>query len=199
MQRPAIQAKLEIICGPMFSGKSEELIRRLRRAIIARQKVKVFKPELDTRRGIDRVTSHNGAMIEAQPIAQIEDILSLADDAHVIGIDEVQFFSTDIINVICRLVDNGKRVIACGLDLDFRGIPFGPMPTLLAIADYITKLQSICTLCGIDAHFTQRLVNEQPARFDDPIIQLGAQEAYQPRCRSCYQIDKKPHFQQIQP
>ncbi len=189
---------LEVICGPMFSGKSEELIRRLRRATIAKQKIAVFKPHIDERRGIDRVTSHNGAAIEAQPVETVEDILSYVakNEIQVIGIDEVQFFPQEIINVICKLVDEQKRVIAGGLDLDFRGIPFGPIPTLLAIADDITKLRSICTECCSDAHFTQRLVNNKPANFDDPIIQIGAQEAYQARCRGCYIIDKKPTFKQ---
>jgi thymidine kinase len=187
---------LEVICGPMFSGKSEELIRRLRRANIAKQKIAVFKPELDTRRGVHRVTSHNGNAMDAHPIAQLADILTHVNEhnVEVIGIDEVQFFPYGIIEVISTLVDAGKRVIAGGLDLDFRGIPFGPIPTLLAIADEITKLRSICTVCCKDAHFTQRLVNNIPANFDDPIILLGAEEAYQARCRSCYIIDKKPIF-----
>jgi thymidine kinase len=190
------KGSLEVICGPMFSGKSEELIRRLRRANIAKQKIAVFKPELDTRRGVDRVTSHNGSAMEAQPIADLDDIMQhvAQNDIEVIGIDEVQFFPHDIIAVICHLVEAGKRVIAGGLDLDFRGVPFGPIPTLLAIADDITKLRSICTICCKDAHFTQRLVNNAPANFDDPVIQLGAEEAYQARCRSCYIIDKKPMF-----
>lgn len=189
---------LEVICGPMFSGKSEELIRRLRRASIAKQKIAVFKPHIDERRGIDRVTSHNGSAIEAQPIERVADILRYVADnsVKVIGIDEVQFFPQEIINIICKLVEMEKRVIVGGLDLDFRGIPFGPIPTLLAIADDITKLRSICTECCSDAHFTQRLVNNRPANFDDPIIQIGAEEAYQARCRSCYIIDKKPVFNQ---
>ncbi len=190
---------LEVICGPMFSGKSEELIRRLRRATFAKQKIAVFKPHIDERRGIDRVTSHNGTAIDAQPIDNVETILSnvMDNNIEVIGIDEVQFFPQEIITVICKLIDNKKRVIVGGLDLDFRGIPFGPIPTLLAIADDITKLRSICTECCSDAHFTQRLVDNKPAKFDDPIIQIGAQEAYQARCRSCYIIDKKPTFNQI--
>lgn len=183
---------LEVICGPMFSGKSEELIRRLRRAKIAKQKVAVFKHALDDRHDIEQITSHNGNTIAAHPIDNPEIIISTIANHNysVIGIDEIQFFSHEIINVICMLVDNGMRIIVAGLDLDFRGIPFGPMPTLLALADKITKLQSICTSCGQDAHFTQRLVDNQPAKFDDPIIKVGAQEAYDARCRTCYQIDK---------
>jgi thymidine kinase len=192
------KGSLEVICGPMFSGKSEELIRRLRRANIAKQKVAVFKPQLDTRRGVDRVTSHNGTVIEAQPIENVQDIIEhvAQQNIQVVGIDEVQFFPQEIINIICKLIENKKRVLVGGLDLDFRGIPFGPMPILLAIADDITKLRSICTICCNDAHFTQRLVNNHPANFDDPIIQIGAQEAYQARCRECYIIDKKPIFNQ---
>lgn len=190
------KGSIEVICGPMFSGKSEELIRRLRRVKIAKQEVIVFKPMLDTRRGIDRVSSHNGNHIEAIPIDETSLILTYVEqhNVQVIGIDEVQFFPHAIIPVICALVDSGKRVLLAGLDLDFRGIPFGPIPVLLAIADHITKLQAICTQCGKDAHYTQRLVNHEPARFDDPIIQVGAQEAYQARCRNCYIIDKKPSF-----
>ncbi len=185
---------LEVICGPMFSGKSEELIRRLRRAEIAKQKVAVFKHALDDRRNIDNVTSHNGNSIKAHATDTSSTILNdvANNDYSVVGIDEVQFFNQDIITVICTLINNGARVIVAGLDLDFRGMPFGPIPTLLAIADKITKLQSICTNCGNDAHFTQRLVNNQPAKYDDPIILVGAQEAYDARCRTCYKIDKMP-------
>ncbi len=193
---PTKKGSLEIICGPMFSGKSEELIRRLRRAKIAKQKIIVFKPKLDTRRGIDKVSSHNGNHIEATPIEEIDQILNqtIEDTIQVVGLDEVQFFPDGIIPIICQLIDIGKRVLVAGLDLDFRGIPFGPTATLLAIADQITKLQAICTQCGNDAHHTQRLVNHQPAQFDDPIIQVGAQESYQARCRNCYVIDKRPSF-----
>jgi thymidine kinase len=190
---------LEVVCGPMFSGKSEELMRRLRRAKIARQHVLIFKNSLDDRHAgsYEYVISHDGTKMNAQPITSIQDINSIAlqSQADVVGIDEVQFFSHDIVAIICTLVEHGKRVIVAGLDLDFRGVPFGPMPILLAIADKITKLQSICSLCGIDAHFTQRLVDNRPANFDDPIILVGAQEAYQARCRNCYRIDKMPFTQ----
>lgn len=185
---------LEVICGPMFSGKSEELIRRLRRAKIAKQKVAVFKHALDNRTDLVNITSHNGNSIQAHATDISQNILKnvVVHNYSVVGIDEVQFFDNDIITTICTLIDSGIRVIVAGLDLDFRGMPFGPIPTLLAIADKITKLQSICTSCGNDAHFTQRLVNNQPAKFDDPIILIGAQEAYDARCRSCYKIDKSP-------
>ncbi len=187
---------LEVICGPMFSGKSEELIRRMRRAKIAKQTIAVFKPALDTRGSIEHVSSHAGNSIEAQSVenAQIIYDQAMALQVAVVGIDEVQFFTNDIIVIICKLLDANKRVIVGGLDLDFRGVPFGPMPILLAIADKITKLQAICTECGQDAHFTQRLVNSNPAKYDDPIIMVGAQEAYQARCRYCYKIDKFPTF-----
>jgi thymidine kinase len=189
----ALTGSLEVVCGPMFSGKSEELIRRLRRAKIARQEIMTFKPVIDTRYQTEYVVSHDGNMLNAQAIDCVEKIFDLATSHHiqVIGIDEVQFFPHDIIAVICRLVDAGKRVIVAGLDLDFRGKPFGCIPTLLAIADSITKLQAICTECGNDAHFTQRLVNGHPARFEDPTILIGAQEAYQARCRGCYEIDQR--------
>lgn len=188
------QGMLEVICGPMFSGKSEELIRRLRRAKIAKQQVAVFKHAFDNERAnVEQVVSHNGNTINAYPTDQVIDIQTQTQQDHidVIGIDEVQFFDNEIIKTICNLVDNGKRVIVAGLDIDFRGVPFGPIPTLLAIANTITKLQAICTECGVDAHFTQRLVDGKPAKHDDPIVLIGAQEAYQARCRGCYTIDKK--------
>jgi thymidine kinase len=186
------KGSLEVICGPMFSGKSEELIRRLRRANIAQQIICVFKNKLDDRHTLEQVVSHDGNSLNAIAPENLETILKIAEEkgATVVGIDEVQFFSLDIIPIICTLIEQGKRVIVAGLDLDFRGAPFGCMPTLLAIADKVLKLQSICTLCGNDAHFTQRLVNNSPARYDDPIILIGAQETYQARCRSCFRIDK---------
>jgi len=187
-----MQGSLEVICGPMFSGKSEELIRRLRRAKIAQQTTITFKPHIDHRYGLEFVVSHNGSKVEARPLNNVHDIITIVNEvnASVIGIDEAQFFSQDIVSVICQLVNNNKRVIVAGLDLDFRGAPFGCIPLLLAVADKVSKLQAICTQCGHDAHFTQRLVNGNPAKFDDPIIMIGAQEAYQARCRGCYSIDK---------
>lgn len=186
---------LEVICGSMFCGKSEELIRRLKRANIARKHVVAFKPSIDNRSSMEYVTSHDGSKIRAIPVQDARFILELiTDDIDVIGIDEVQFFSHDIIMSICSLIDQGKRVIVAGLDLDFKRVPFGPMPTLLALADSITKLKAICITCGKDAHFSQRLVNGRPANHDDPIIQVGGQETYQARCRSCHEIDKVPTF-----
>lgn len=188
----APQGTLEVICGPMFSGKSEELIRRLRRAKIAQQSVLIFKPHIDNRYGLEYVVSHDGSKLDAKPLSNVHDILAITHEhvADVVGLDETQFFAPEIVTVICQLVQNGKRVIVAGLDRDFRGAPFGCMPALLAIADKVTKLQAICTQCGHDAHFSQRLINGNPAKFDDPIIMLGAQEAYQARCRGCYSIDK---------
>lgn len=190
------KGSLEVICGPMFSGKSEELIRRLRRAQYAKQMVLTFKSILDDRQTLEYVVSHDGTRLSAQPVAALEKIreAGLKDDVDVVGIDEVQFFPNEIIPVLCELVEAGKRIIVAGLDRDFRGLPFGPMPILLSIADKITKLQAICCECGTDATMTQRLVNNQPAAYNDPTIMVGAQEAYQARCRGCYAIDKKPTF-----
>ncbi len=186
--------KLEVICGSMFSGKSEELIRRLRRAEYARQQVQVFKHAWDDRKTTDHVHAHSGAQLGAIPVdtpATLETLV--APQAEVIGIDEVQFFSSDIIAVIMRLLQAHKRVIVAGLDLDFRGVPFSCVPALLAIADEVIKLKAVCMVCGNDAHYTQRLVNGQPARFDDPIVVVGAEECYQARCRTCYLIDIPAH------
>lgn len=188
----ASHGQLEVICGPMFSGKSEELIRRLRRAKIAQQNVITFKPHIDNRYGLEYVVSHNGSKVDAKPLENVFDIIEIAhaNGASVIGIDEAQFFAPELISVICKLIHDKKRVIVAGLDLDFRGAPFGCMPALLAIADKVTKLHAICTECGHDAHFSQRLVNGNPAKYDDPVVMIGAQEAYQARCRGCYSIDK---------
>ena len=187
---------LEVICGPMFSGKSEELIRRLRRAIIARQTVLTFKPIIDDRYAKKKVQSHDGSTINALPVENPKAILEQihGHNSSVIGIDEVQFFDNNVIGVICTLIDEGKRVIVSGLDLDFRCMPFGPMPMLLAIADKVIKLSAICTQCTAEAHFTQRLIDKKPASFNDPIVLIGAQDSYEARCRNCHQIDKKPCF-----
>ncbi len=183
------KGSLEIICGSMFSGKTEELIRRLRRAEIARQNIQVFKPKLDDRYGVTRVTSHNGLHVEAQPVAHASDILTLIEpDTTVVGIDEVQFFDWEIAEVCQRLADSGKRIIVAGLDTDFRGEPFGPMPLLMAQAERVLKLQAICVVCGDEASRTQRLVNGQPAAYDDPLIVVGASETYEARCRACHRV-----------
>lgn len=183
------EARLEIICGSMFSGKTEELIRRLRRAEIAKQKIQVFKPKLDDRYGIQRVTSHNGLHVEAQAVEHAREILALTEPGTtVVGIDEIQFFDWEIAHVCQELADMGKRVIAAGLDMDFRGDPFGPMPLLMAQAESVRKLQAICVVCGMEASRTQRLVDGEPAAYDDPLIVVGASETYEARCRKCYQI-----------
>ena len=190
------QGKLEVICGPMFSGKSEELIRRLRRAKFAKLNILTCKHSLDDRHMIECVVTHDGKKLDAKAVENVEDILKLgqSEKIDVIGVDEAQWFDNQLVAIVCRLIDAGKRVIVAGLDLDFRGVPFGCMPTLLAIADHATKLQAICTICGKDAHFTQRIVNNKPAKYDDSIVLVGAEECYQARCRDCHKIDKRPTF-----
>ena len=176
--------RIEVICGSMFCGKTEELIRRVRRAIIAGQKVKVFKPSLDHRYGIQNITSHTGQTIAALPVASSEDILEQANsDTTAAAIDEAQFFDEGLVQVAQTLADRNIRVIIAGLDLDFRGEPFGSMPHLMCIAEDVTKLHAICMICGQSASRTQRLVNGQPASYDEPIILVGAQESYEARCR----------------
>lgn len=187
------RGSLEVVCGSMFSGKSEELIRRLKRAEIARRNVLAFKHSLDDRKSIEYLTAHNGAKIKAFAIEHPRMITDLVHESiEVIGIDEVQFFGNDIIGIVHELIMQGKRVIAAGLDLDFRGVPFGCIPGLLAMADRVTKLTAICIKCGAEAHFTQRLVDGRPAKHSDPLILVGAEECYQARCRDCYAIDEHP-------
>lgn len=184
--------QVEVICGSMFSGKTEELIRRVRRATIAKQKVQVFKPDIDTRYSIERVTSHNGEGFEAIPVKRSEDIFAkLEPDTTVVAIDEAQFFDPQIEQVTEKLAGRGVRVIIAGLDMDFRGEPFGPMPVLICCADEVQKLHAICMVCGEPASRTQRLVNGQPARYDDPIIMVGASESYEARCREHHSVPGK--------
>lgn len=181
--------QIEVICGSMFSGKTEELIRRVRRASIARQKVQVFKPDIDDRYNIQRVTSHNGQDFGAIPVRDSAALLARVEpDTTVVAIDEAQFFDHGIVRVTNHLANNGVRVIIAGLDMDFRGEPFGPMPALLCRADEVLKLHAICMVCGENASRTQRLVNGQPARYDDPIILVGASEAYEARCREHHSV-----------
>lgn len=185
--------RIEVICGSMFSGKTEELIRRVRRAMIARQKVQVFKPAIDARYSLQRVTSHNGQDFEAIPVGTVAEIASLIEpDTTVVAIDEAQFFEEEIVGFVEQLAARGIRVILAGLDTDFRGEPFGPMPSLLCRADEVVKLHAICMVCGEEATRTQRLVNGQPARYDDPIIMVGAAEAYEARCREHHIVPGKP-------
>ena len=180
---------IEVITGSMFCGKTDELIRRLRRATIARQKVQVFKPAIDNRYAERRVTSHAGNDYEALPIQSARDLLEHLDPATtVVAIDEAQFFDQALVRVAGELADRGLRVIIAGLDMDFRGEAFGPMPQLLAQAEKVDKLQAICQACGAPASRSQRLINGQPANYDDPVILVGAEEVYEARCRVCHQV-----------
>jgi thymidine kinase len=182
---------VEVICGSMFSGKTEELIRRLRRARIAKQQVQVFKPAIDNRYDVKKVTSHSGLDVDAQSVDRSEDILAKLDPSTtVVGVDEVQFFDEGIIEVVEKLADKGVRVIVTGLDMDFRGEPFGCMPDLMAKAEKVEKLQAICMVCGGPASRTQRLVNGEPAHYDEPIVVVGAQEMYEARCRQHHQVPR---------
>lgn len=192
MYRPVHHGYIEVVIGPMYSGKSEELIRRLKRAKIAKQKVMVFKPAIDNRYSKADVVSHSGDSIGAIPIKESKDIYGYLDeDIQVVGIDEVQFFDDNVVNIAIDLADKGIRVICAGLDMDFRGEPFGPTPHLLAVAEFVDKLQAICSVCGQPATRTQRLINKMPAKYNDPIIQVGAVEAYEARCRNCHVIDRE--------
>jgi len=183
--------QVEVICGSMFCGKTEELIRRVRRALIARQTVQVFKPSIDNRFGIESVTSHTGQTIMALPVADSASLLAnMNSDTTVIAIDEAQFFDHGIVEAVDELVARGLRVIAAGLDMDFRGEPFGAMPQLLAVADEVTKLHAICVVCGESAYLTQRLVNGDPARYNDPIVLIGASERYEARCREHHVVTR---------
>ncbi|MGV3463821.1 MAG: thymidine kinase [Heyndrickxia sp.] len=180
---------IEVICGSMFSGKSEELIRRIRRAQFAKQEILVFKPKIDNRYSDESVVSHNGTSVIAHPIEMAKDIYNfIHDKVDVIAIDEAQFFDQEIIEVVQALANKGYRVILAGLDQDFRGEPFGPMPQLLSIAEQVTKLQAVCTICGSPASRTQRLINGNPACYEDPVILVGASEAYEARCRHHHEV-----------
>nr|WP_239584279.1 thymidine kinase [Aquibacillus albus] len=186
---------VELICGSMFSGKSEELIRRVRRATYGNLAVRVFKPAMDSRYAEDAVVSHNGTSVLARPVDCAEDIIKYVDkDVDVVGIDEVQFFDEKIVEIVDELANHGHRVIVAGLDTDFRGEPFGPMPYLMALSESVTKLNAICPVCGSPASRTQRLINDQPASYDDPIILVGASESYEPRCRHHHDVPNKPEL-----
>jgi thymidine kinase len=187
--------RLEVVCGSMFSGKTEELMRRLKRAEYARQDVLTIKHQVDNRGSYSAILSHDGKEREAVPLSGgqdgCEELLRLADDGiDVVGIDEVQFFPGNFIDVVQALIDRGKRVICSGLDLDFRGEPFGIVPTLMAMADWVTKLHAVCMVCGDDSQFTQRLIDGRPAAYDDPLILVGASECYEARCRDHYAIQR---------
>ena len=172
---------IEVICGSMFSGKTEELIRRLKRAKFAKQNVEIFKPGIDTRYDENNVVSHDANTIISTPVPSATNILLMSTDVDVVGIDEAQFFDEEIVNVCNQLAARGVRVVVAGLDMDFLGKPFGPMPALIATAEYITKVHAICVRCGELAHFSHRTVANQKT------VMLGEMDSYEPLCRSCYE------------
>jgi len=178
---------LEVICGPMFSGKSEEMIRRLRRAEIAGQRVVIFKPRIDDRYDADDVVSHAGVRMRGVPVGSVAELVARAAGHDVVGIDEVQFFETSVVGAALALADGGTRVVAAGLDQDFRRLPFGPMPELLTHAEFVDKLQAVCHRCGGPATTTQRLVGGVPALYSGDTIVVGAAEQYEARCRDCHE------------
>jgi thymidine kinase len=188
---------IEVIAGVMFSGKSEELMRRVRRAMIARKRVQVFKSHLDSRyAGLFAISSHDGRTVEALPVDSSLQIAQRIDPmAHVVAVDEAQFLDDGIVGVATSLAERGRRVILAGLDTDFRGEPFGPMPQLLAIAEVVDKLNAICVLCGAPATRTQRLIDGQPAAWNSPTIMVGGRESYEARCRACHVVRQRDESQ----
>lgn len=189
----SINGRLEVITGSMFAGKTEELIRRIRRLQYAKKNYLVFKPAIDNRYSKEEVVSHNGDSVQSIVIQDPLEIFDYIDDKlDAVAIDEVQFLKPTIVPVLDSLADRGIRVIAAGLDCDFRGEPFGCMPELLTRAELVTKLTAICTECGAPATRTQRLVNQKPASYYDPVVLVGAKESYEPRCRQCHIIPDKP-------
>jgi len=183
---------IECICGSMFSGKSEELLRRIKRGVIAKQKVLLFKPSIDNRYDENRVSTHNGNSYDSISIEKSSDILNFVKDTKydIIGIDEIQFFDNDIVKIINKLADDGIRVIVAGLDMDFKAEPFHPMPEIMAISEMGTKLHAVCNKCGKEASRSQRLINGKPAKYDDPVVVIGASESYEARCRHCHEIER---------
>ena len=190
----SLSGRIEVVAGCMFSGKSEELIRRLKRSQIARQKVIALKSSLDDRYGLDTIASHSGIRLESALVSSSSDVLRIAEDKQieVVGIDEVQWFDSGIVDVAEYLAGKGVRVILAGLDQDFRGEPFGPMPELLALAEEVTKLTAVCMVCGRPATRTQRIVNGRPAQYDDPVVMVGAAESYEARCREHHVVPGRP-------
>ena len=178
---------LEVICGPMFSGKSEEMIRRLRRAEIAGQRVVIFKPRIDDRYDAADVVSHAGARMQAVPVSTVAEVVEHVPGFDVVGIDEVQFFEPAIVSTALELADSGVRVVVAGLDQDFRRLPFGPIPDLLSYAEFVDKLQAVCHRCGGPATTTQRLVDSRPAPYSGETVVVGAAEQYEARCRGCHE------------
>lgn len=185
LQTPSSSGWIEVICGSMFSGKTEELIRRLKRAKIAQLRVEIFKPMADTRYHDEDIVSHNHNSIRSTPVNSAAEILLLAGDCDVVGLDEAQFFDDSIVEVCNNLANQGKRVIVAGLDMDFKGVPFGPMPNLMAIAEHITKVHAVCVSCGGVAHYSFRKVANQST------VLLGESDSYEARCRACFQKEQK--------
>jgi len=184
---------IEVITGPMFAGKTEELLRRIKRLEYAKKNIVVFKPLLDNRYGDNEVVSHNKNKTQSYNISDPEEIFNFVDkETNVVAIDEIQFLNEKVIDVINYLATNGIRVIVSGLDTDFRAEPFSFMPRLLSIAEYVTKLTAVCVKCGAPATKTQRIVNGKPARYLDPIVLIGASESYEARCRHCHKVYRKP-------
>lgn len=183
---------IEVVSGVMFSGKSEELIRRVRRAVIAKKRVQVFKSHLDERyRGVYSVSTHDGGAVEAHPVDSSTEIMRMVQqDVTVVAIDEAQFLDAGIIRVASALADRGIRVILAGTDTDFRGEPFGAMPQLMAVAERVDKLHAICVICGDLACRNQRLIDGKPARYDSPTIMVGGSESYEARCRHCHSVPR---------
>jgi len=179
------RGSIEVITGSMFSGKTEELIRRLKRALFAGQKVEIFKPSMDVRYSETRIVSHDERCVTSTPVENAASILLLAGDAQVVGIDEAQFFDQGVVTVCNTLADSGVRVLVAGLDMDFNGQPFGPMPHLLAIADYITKVHAICVRCGSLAQYSYRKSDEEK------VVLLGEKDLYEPLCRQCYSANAR--------
>ncbi|OLC08369.1 MAG: thymidine kinase [Gemmatimonadetes bacterium 13_1_40CM_66_11] len=196
-QQPTRSGWIEVIAGVMFSGKSEELIRRVRRAVIARKQVQVFKSHLDARyAGLFSVSSHDGVTVEAEPVDSADEISRrLRDSTEVVAVDEAQFLDDGIVDLANRLADRGVRVILAGTDVDFRGLPFGPMPILMCVAEVVDKFQAICVVCGGPATRNQRLVNGKPALWDSPIIMVGGRESYEARCRHCHRVPRQDEDQ----
>ncbi|MDF2699084.1 MAG: tdk [Haloplasmataceae bacterium] len=184
---------IEVISGSMFAGKTEELIRRIKRLQYAKKNILVFKPVIDDRYSLDEVVSHSGVSIKSIVVKNAKEILKYIDEkVDVVAIDEVQFFEDDIVALCDYLADKGIRVMVAGLDRDFRGEPFGCMPQLLTKAEFVTKLTAICSVCGAPATRTQRFVNNKPASYSDPVVMVGAAESYEPRCRHCHVVPNKP-------
>ncbi|CCV65238.1 MAG: thymidine kinase [Paracholeplasma sp.] len=189
MHQPIFGGWIEVVCGPMFAGKTEEIIRRIRRLEYAKKNVLVFKPTIDNRYATDEIVSHNKTKAKSININQAREILDhIKENTHAVVIDEAQFLDDEVVDVAEYLANKGIRVIVGGLDRDFRGEPFGPMPQLLAVAEFVVKLTAICVVSGQPATRTQRLINGKPARYDDEIVLVGASESYEPRSREFHEV-----------